>query len=283
MRVERHLDVETFLDRAGAFLGDREAEHNLILGISSSIRAGLHEAPPYMAAVLAGDQVVAAAIRTPPWRLVLSEIDDPAAIELLVEDLAGDAPPGGPLPGVMGPVGHATAFAAGWSDRTGVGHVLAMSERIFRLGRVVAPRPVSGRACAATPDDRRTLVDWQTAFELEALGEPEPVDAARTVDRWLTTAGRALVVWEDPDPVSMCGISRSTPNGSRIGPVYTPPERRGRGYASALVAAASAGELEAGQRFCFLFTDLANPTANRIYEAIGYEAVRDVEVYRFGS
>ena len=56
---------------------------------------------------------------------------------------------------------------------------------------------------------------------------------------------------------------------------------RGRGYASALVAAISQAELDAGRRFCFLFTDQANPTANHIYQAIGYEPVRDVDAYRF--
>jgi predicted GNAT family acetyltransferase len=66
----------------------------------------------------------------------------------------------------------------------------------------------------------------------------------------------------------------------RIGPVYTPPEARNRGYASALVAAISQAQLDAGRRFCFLFTDLANPTANHIYQAIGYEPVRDVDMWR---
>jgi predicted GNAT family acetyltransferase len=64
-------------------------------------------------------------------------------------------------------------------------------------------------------------------------------------------------------------------------PVYTPPALRGRGYASALVAAVSQAQLDAGRRFCFLFTDLANPTSNRIYQDIGYEAVCDVDEYRF--
>ena len=65
--------------------------------------------------------------------------------------------------------------------------------------------------------------------------------------------------------------------------MYTPPEFRGRGYASACVAAASQAQLDAGRRFCFLFTDLANATSNHIYQEIGYEPVRDVEVYRFGE
>ncbi|HSS37114.1 MAG TPA: GNAT family N-acetyltransferase, partial [Patescibacteria group bacterium] len=72
-----------------------------------------------------------------------------------------------------------------------------------------------------------------------------------------------------------------TPHGARVGPVYTPPARRGRGYASACVAGASQAGLDSGLRFLFLFTDLANPTSNHIYETIGYEPIRDVDIWRF--
>ncbi|HJW22008.1 MAG TPA: GNAT family N-acetyltransferase, partial [Candidatus Limnocylindrales bacterium] len=72
-----------------------------------------------------------------------------------------------------------------------------------------------------------------------------------------------------------------TPNGIRVGPVYTPPELRGRGYASNLVAGVSQLQLDAGRTFVFLFTDLANPTANKIYQEIGYEPVNDVDEYEF--
>jgi predicted GNAT family acetyltransferase len=81
----------------------------------------------------------------------------------------------------------------------------------------------------------------------------------------------------------MAGYTGPTPHGIRIGPVYTPPELRGRGYASALVAQMSQALLDAGRSFCFLFTNLANPTANHIYEEIGYQTVVDVDVYRFTS
>jgi hypothetical protein len=100
-------------------------------------------------------------------------------------------------------------------------------------------------------------------------------------DRWIAGRGRTLYLWEDGEPVSLCGVGGPTPNGIRIGPVYTPPASRGRGYASALVAAVSQAALDAGRRFCFLFTDAANPTANHIYQQIGYEHVRDVLVYDF--
>ena len=85
-----------------------------------------------------------------------------------------------------------------------------------------------------------------------------------------------FVLWEDEgEPVSATGFGSPTPNGSRIGPVYTPPERRGHGYASVLVAEVSQAQLDAGKRFCFLYTDLANPTSNKIYVDLGYERVCD--------
>jgi len=99
----------------------------------------------------------------------------------------------------------------------------------------------------------------------------------------LPIRGGGLRVWEDNTPVSMAGASGPTPNGIRVGAVYTPPERRRRGYASGLVAALSQEQLDAGKRFCFLYTDLANPTSNKIYQDIGYEAVSDVDEYHFAN
>jgi predicted GNAT family acetyltransferase len=117
----------------------------------------------------------------------------------------------------------------------------------------------------------------------EAFGEVDLDEVAATTDRWLAGRGRTLHLWEDGEVVSLVGAGGRTPNGIRIGPVYTPPAARRRGYASALFAAVSQAELDAGRRFCFLFTDLANPTSNHIYQAIGYEAVRDVDAYGFDA
>ena len=86
---------------------------------------------------------------------------------------------------------------------------------------------------------------------------------------------------QEPEGPRAIGWGGQTPNGVRIGPVYTPPELRRRGYASALTASVSARMLAAGRRFCFLYTDLENQTANRIYGDIGYEPVCDSVDYAF--
>lgn len=79
----------------------------------------------------------------------------------------------------------------------------------------------------------------------------------------------------------MAGWSRGTANGASISMVYTPARSRGRGYATALVARLSSEILARGKRFCVLFTNLANPTANAIYARIGYQPVCDYESWSF--
>jgi predicted GNAT family acetyltransferase len=282
MELERHPDVDAFLATAGHFLEAREAEHNLILGISSYVRDQPNlfgEGTPYFATVRSGGRVAAAALQTPPHNLVLSEIDDPAAIDLLVADLRGDD-----LPGVLGPVEHARSFAERWTVATGRSWRHHLSERIFRLRSVITPAPVPGSLRTAARSDRALVAAWLRAFTSEAFGEADPDASEALTDRWLEGRGRTLYLWDDDHrPVSLCGVGGATPHGIRIGPVYTPPESRKQGYASALVAEASQRELDAGRRFCFLFTDLANPTSNHIYQLIGYEPVRDVDEIRFGS
>lgn len=279
LELRSFADVGAFLATAGEFLEAREAEHNLIFGISSYVRDQPNvygDGTPYFAAVLAGARVVGAAIRTPPYNLVLSEIDDPGVIDLLVADRRHDD-----LPGVLGPVEHARAFAEGWAAAAGRSWRHHLSQRIFRLEAVIPPRPVPGRLRIVTPGDRSLIAAWLRAFADEALGEDDPDAAEAQTNRWLEGRGRTLCLWEDGEVVSLCGVGGATPHGIRIGPVYTPPPARGRGYASALVAKASQLQIEAGRRFCFLFTDLANPTSNHIYQTIGYERVRDVDEHRF--
>ena len=278
MELRRFAEVGDFLEAAGAFLVEREAEHNLIFGICSNLRdtPEAYSGPPYHAVVTDGERVVAAALRTPPFRLILSEIDEPAAIGLL----AADALDGDP-PGVLGPVEHARAFVEAWEELGGPPGHLQMSERVYFLTEVRHPPPIAGRHRVATPADRELVLAWTEAFMFEAFGEVDLDEVAASTDRWPAGRGRTLHLWEHGEVVSLVGVGGRTPNGIRIGPVYTPPAARRRGYASALVAAVSQAELDAGRRFCFLFTDLANPTSNRIYQAIGYEAVRDVDAYGF--
>jgi uncharacterized protein len=285
LEVRRYNAVDAFLTAAGEYLARREAEHNLIFGICANVRAYpqlFGDDPPAFAVVADGERVALATLRTPPFNQVLSAAEDPAAVDLLVDDLH-DADER--LPGVTGPTEVAHRFARRWEALTGLAAHIDLRERIFRLERVVAPRPVSGSWRLAEPRDRQTLIRWLLAFSAEALpNQPQLDDPGGAVDRWIAGELRTMYLWEDGgEVVSMVGAGGPTPNGIRIGPVYTPPPFRGRGYASNLTAAASQAQLDAGRRLCFLFTDLANPTSNRIYRQIGYEPVADVDLWRFAE
>ncbi len=133
--------------------------------------------------------------------------------------------------------------------------------------------------------DHDVVRDWYEAFAEEAAPhDPRPDDLDALADRLIRRVGRTIYLWEDDGrPVSLVGAGGETALGVRIGPVYTPPEFRRRGYASNLTAAVSQAQLDAGRSFCVLFTDLANPTSNKIYQQIGYEPVTDVDAYAFAE
>jgi GNAT superfamily N-acetyltransferase len=287
MELTRFATADALLAVAGAYLAEREAEHNLPLGILDTLRVqpDLYPEPPYLAVVRDRGRIALVAIRTPPYGIVLSESGvrpdrERDAITTLVDDLLAAAPD---LPTALGAPRLVAPLVERWSAATGRPARLELEERIYRLGRVIPHPPVPGGWRLAGPGDRDLLHGWYRDFQAEALpGSPSTPDAV--IDRLVAQDDRFAYLWEVRGRVvSLVVAAARTPNGRRIGPVYTPPEDRRRGYAGALTAAASQDQLDRGRRFCFLFTDLANPTSNAIYRAVGYEPVSDVHEYRFSA
>ena len=181
------------------------------------------------------------------------------------------------LPGVNGEAATVARFAGHWTERTRSPARPVQGQRIYEVDSVIAPMPTSGELRPAAIDDRDVLGAWLRSFQTET-GDTVG-DAAQIVARRLS-AGR-LWVWDDRGPVSFAGLSETVAGVARIGPVYTPPDRRNHGYGSALVAGVSTTLRTNGGR-CILYTDLGNPTSNSIYRAIGYRAVSEVLRYEFG-
>jgi uncharacterized protein len=282
MEARRLSDPSEFLTAAGPFLLGDEARHNLILGIAGTLRDRPGHYPEFHLWVVQDDggSVVGAALRTPPFYLVLAQPADDAAAPALAEAIANG---GLELPGVVAALPEADDFADAWEARRDVSRKLRRRQRIYRLTDVSPPDRVTGRPRVATTEDRQLLVAWIDEFAREVLPDaPSPArDAERVVDGRLGTDDGGFLLWEDGEPVSLAGWGAPTPNGIRIGPVYTPPDRRSHGYGSAVTAAVSADQLARSRQFCFLYTDLANPTSNKIYVDIGYEPVCDAVDYAF--
>jgi GNAT superfamily N-acetyltransferase len=272
MNVSRVESAADFLQRAAPLLLEDEARHNLILGVAGTLRDDPSVFTEYgLWVVEDGGDAVGAALRTPPYNLVLARPREPGALDALVAAIDDD------LPGAVGALPEVEEFATAWSAKRGAKARRRMSQGVFALERVIPASAVPGAMRDADDDDRALLLEWLRAFGVEALRDEEPDEERLTgfVDHRLRSSNAGLVLWHDDGPVSMAGFGGRTPNGIRVGPVYTPPELRGRGYASALVAELSTTLLQRRHRFCFLYTDLANPTSNRIYERIGYERVCD--------
>ncbi len=283
-----------YFDSSSEFLGlvrpalDKdEAANNLMYGLALLLeraperyQRSPYRWPPLLAAVVDGGELAAAALMTPPFNIIVfsPRPEKAQAFAILAKDLHSR---GWNMPGVLGPSADALAFATAWSVETGARYRPGMIERCYELRQVIPPPQPPGRMRPAAERDIDLLVSWLYAFWREAIpgkiGTPE--DAQNAVEARVEDG--SYFVWDDGGVVALAGTGRTTPHGCVVGPVYTPPQFRARGYATALTAALSQLLLDRGYQFAALFTDLANPTSNSIYQKIGYNPLCDFNEYIF--
>jgi predicted GNAT family acetyltransferase len=267
--LTRHADRDALLDAAGPWLEAHEAEHNLLLGLLAKLPPASGQ---FFAHVSRGDAIELVAVLAPPRGVIFSRAASLDGVPLVLDALR-DAGVGA-LPTAAGPPDVVSAFADRWRSLTGAVPRYTMNQRIYALTELVAPRPTPGHLRVATADDLALVTDWIVAFAADAA-VPAPQGAAMRSQVDQGMAEGRFFLWDDGGPVSMAGTARVTKHGAVVSSVYTPPSLRGRGYASSCVAAWSARQLAAGRRFCCLYADLANPTSNGIYQAMGYTPVAD--------
>ncbi len=262
------------------FLAERP-ERNLAASLLARAHAGDFSGAELMLAWDIGRDGAVAwfALRIPPWPLLITELNPTEAEDLVEVWLEHDRG----LTGVSGVPAAAGALERAWSTRTGGRSRCRMRDAMHLLEEVIDPsRPPTGALRLAGEEDRGLLVDWEQAFVREAGVMPEAAaKAEQTVARRL--ASRSQYLWQDVAPVSTLAVSPEIAGIVRIGPVYTRPEFRARGYASAAVAGACHIALASGARRCMLFTDLANPTSNKIYAALGFRRFADWVELEFGG
>lgn len=282
MNLQAYPDATSFLAAAGDALARNEVANSLLLGICERLRTqpGWLRQPPFLATVSDPRGLLLAALMTPPHNnIVLAPLAASAAnaLPLLVAALRDG---GWTVPGVLAPREIARGFAAAWVAAAGGDYQLRMAQRVHELRTVVLPEgSAPGALRVATPADFDLVYGWARAFFQESLGEEDPDHIRLLVEQRL--AAGDMFLWEDGKPVSMAMRTRPAGRGVSVSAVYTPPELRRKGYATACVAALSRRLLDSGYDYCALFTDLANPTSNDIYYQIGYRPVADFDEYRF--
>lgn len=253
-------DPEEFAVVAEPFLLGDPVGNTVPLTVLANLRAGAPAEDAFFAWWTAGGEVRGAAFRTPPHPVGLTPMPV-EAVAPLVEALKGD------LPQVVGPVALTSEVVRLLGEPGRV-----VSERLYRLGTLTVPS-VPGQGRLAGPGDFPLMVSWYQAFG-EEVGLGQAHDVVERVAQRM--AGRELFVWEaDGVPVSLAALGRPAGGVCRIGPVYTPPSCRRKGYGAAVTAYATGVGLAERCEEVVLFTDLANPTSNAIYRSIGYEPVSD--------
>jgi RimJ/RimL family protein N-acetyltransferase len=270
MRVERHGSAEGWLEAV------RGAVDEVLDGLALSIVERLRGAPVpdgwYLVTVHHPDGSVAGhAVRAPGRKMVVGMVE-PSALAALAADAGAGLPE---LPGLMGPSPVVDAFAAEWCAVTGAKSRTGHPQRllVLRALRPAAPGPGAMRQAASS--DLERLARFMRAFDDETDMDDRGRDPRPVVERMITE--QRLFVWEDAEPVAMALKIVQSARSARIGAVYTPPELRGRGYASRLVSALTRHLLDAGYLHCTLFTQALNPTSNALYERLGYEPVLDLK------
>lgn len=279
LSVNVHHDPREFLRLTHHLLMAYEAENQIMLAMLTNA-AAIQTPFEFLMTVSDGSRVVGAASknRGSDYKLIVSRLDEAAAealaktcIDLFME----------PLAGVLGEIGTAETFARSWQRLSGCSSEIYHRQGILSVVHLAAKPQVEGAPRSAQLSELELMADWRRRFILECgLDKETLADSLARTQKLIER--QALWVWVvGGAAVSMLSAGSATPSAARISLVYTPVTLRGNGYASAGVYAASAANLASGRKLCCLYTDLANPVSNKIYERMGYERVAESLDIRF--
>ncbi len=280
MKTVLYTDAKKLLEDFGTVLLKHEAENSVCIVVLETIKSNPDRYPErYMCGIFDNDGTpLGVAWLTPPFALGMSDL--PSNAISCVIDFARSLPC--KIPGIFAPAGLVKDFISEFEKQNKIQIKEEKNQRTFKLEKVIPPTGVHGKAKLATESDKELLYDWGQRFYQDCGFHQISFEQVKVATDF-SIKMRNRWFWLDlqNNIVSMAGLTGETPTGCRIAWVYTPPEYRGQGYASALVAFVSQVQLDAGKKFCFLDTDLANPTSNSIYQKIGYKAVSDTQNITF--
>jgi len=275
-------DVHTYYEQAHHLWEGAETRNNLILGLSLRLMSDLHaygDALPLMALVKdEKGEIGASALMTPPFALIVqSEPLNKPALEALADALIAN---GWHLPGVNGIAEVSDCFAEIWQEKTGQQARRIVNTRAYELRQVNTLSYPPGGMKLADESDAQIAADMHNAMIEEVVLGPSRLGTAES--ELESIRQKRTFFWVDGgDVVSIALANRPQIKGICVGGVYTPPGFRRRGYARALVAEVSKELLSRGYELTNLFTDLSNPTSNKIYQEVGYRPVCDYHQYEF--
>jgi predicted GNAT family acetyltransferase len=276
------LEPLAFLSLASRLLQPHAAFHNLILG--QAVKVSQKPQSTNWAAHLlspASESVLLALQMSPSAPLILADIgkNDATTWAELSQALLKS---GRSFSEIRAPEQIATEWLDFWQNQQGGSSQLRMRQGVYHCKHVCASPSQPGDLRLATPADLPLLAQWLGGFYQDALFENPPPKAELNMAVQQKLSEEALFIWENgTEPSAMTAIVRKPPGGSALSWVYTPPELRGQGWASACVAALTEQLLASGQTYTCLFTDLNNAQSNRLYQRLGYQQLGVFVSYRY--
>lgn len=283
MKAFSYTNAADFLAATGDILRSDEVRYGLLYGIAQRVADAPNfygDEAPWFCTVGDDTGICALAWRTPPFPVGLAWYAGypEEAASPLIEAIRSHWQV---IPGVVGDREVTDLFAESWCHTCGLTVQSTMAQRIYRLDTVNNVPPAPGRMRLAGMADKDLVSNWIHAFNIDCFGE-----SYNQPERDITPVieNGEIYLWEDGRmPVSMSIKTRPTDHGMTIGYVYTPPEQRRKGYATACVAGVCREILNSGFDFCTLYTDLSNPTSNSIYMKIGFKPVCDSVQHIFST
>lgn len=274
MNFQRYENAADFARVATPFLQKNEDKFSLFLGVLEGIKEGKYE-NPFMATIEENGELLALFQMTPPHPLNIIFVDEQRKEECVDLSIAEILSQSLKVESIISVKEWAYTFTEKWKEKTGQHFSILMDQGLYRLDQVDETLEMSpGSWRHATLKDAFLIEKWYSFFE-EDTGLPKtpPSEVQKKVKMMLD--GNEAFVWEnDGKVVSMMKKARPTASGVTVSLVFTPKEERKKGYARTLVAVISK-ELLKEFTFCVLYTDMLNPTSNKIYQEIGYEKLID--------
>ena len=280
--IQQFYDFDSFQNRVGDFFTKTPVHHAPILKVMTSLSKNPNQygekAPQYFCICDENEKILGAALQTPPHPMVLTDMAN-SAICLLVEYLRQHQIE---IYGARGPMQPARLFTALWKQMDKAELSPRVELKLYSLQEVKHKVRGEGRLVQATEEHFEQVHAWIKAFSKEVslpAGGPSKERIAFRVQQG------EYFFWQVGDALTCVLAKNATPNHgvSHIGPVYTPPEHRGHGYATDASAVLSQVILDEGASYSSLFADLHNRSTNKIYQMIGYEEISIHNVYYFAE
>lgn len=274
MDFQHYKNAEEFSKVATSFLVENEDKFSLFLGVLQRIKEGQYE-NPYMATIEENGELLALFQMTPPHPLNIIFVNEArmeACIDLSITELLKESIA---IQSIISVKEWAYAFAKKWQERTGQSFSILMDQGLYRLDKVEESLEMSPGAWRyATQEDAQLIEKWYGFFE-EDTGLPKTASGEIKNRVKIMLDAKEAFLWENEGKiVSMMKKARPTAHGVTVSLVFTPKEERKKGYARTMVATGSRELLKEFQ-FCVLYTDMLNPTSNKIYQEIGYQKIID--------